>query len=409
MHILILNHNFRGHGTYWRALQFARQLHQRGHEISMFCVASDKRYRARRCHAERFTLFETPHWAPGLDPQEGWGPLDAAFRIAQSAKQRVDLAYSFSHKLNCTAPARAARLRSGCPWLSDWCDWWGGPEGLFHRWVIPSDSFGALPAPVRAWRRLFFKLEERREEQVRHSADLITVICSALAERARQLGTRPERVLHIPSGAPTDAIQPGDKREARRRLGLDEKSYVIGYMANVHLDEDLLLGAFAKLLEGFPEATLLVIGPEFDHPRRFLSEEAQRRSVRELGSVPFADLPTPLAASDVLLMPLSDCHYNHGRWPNKIGDYVAAGRPIVATDVGDAPALVGQHEIGWVGPPTPEGLALALAEAWDNRDSWDERGRRARHVAETTLSWSTLTDRLIDTVHERLGLNLRHV
>ena len=39
MHILLLNFTFRGFGDYWRALQFARQLHMRGHEITLMCGA----------------------------------------------------------------------------------------------------------------------------------------------------------------------------------------------------------------------------------------------------------------------------------------------------------------------------------------------------------------------------------
>jgi glycosyltransferase involved in cell wall biosynthesis len=409
MHILITNHNVRGQGTYWRALQFARQIHMRGHTVTMMCVASDKRFRARRSHHDGFTLYETPHWAPALDPQEGWGPLDVLFRMSHALARRVDLVYSFSHKPNCILPARVARIRSGCPWVSDWCDWWGGPEGLFRRWVIPSEAFQALPPRTRRWREHIFRREERREERVRHRADLVTLICHSLRDRARSLGLPEEKLLVIPSGAPTDAISPGDKGEARRALGLSQTAYVLSYMANMHLDEDLLLGAFARLLDVSPNAVLLVIGPPFDHPERHLTPERCEASLHTRGSIPFSEVPTALAASDVLLMPLSDCHYNRGRWPNKIGDYLAAGRPVIATDVGDAPDLLRRHGAGWISAPTAEALATEMAQAWDDRLRWGEMGERAREVAMTDLSWHRLTERLITAIHVRLGLDLSRV
>ncbi|NUP90303.1 MAG: glycosyltransferase family 4 protein [Candidatus Sumerlaeia bacterium] len=406
MRLLLLNHNTRGQGTYWRALQFARQFHMRGHEVTLMCVAADKRFRARRSSRDGFTLFETPHWAPGLDPQEGWGPLDVLFRTARGLARRVDLVFSFDHKPDAIIPAKAARLRSGCPWISDWCDWWGGPEGLFRRWVIPGEGFQALPARVRRWREWIFRRDERREERARLSADLMTVICQALADRAESLGTRRDRILLLPSGAPADAIQPGDKSSARAALDLPGGAFVLGYMANAHLDEDLLLGAFARLLDAAPETVLLVLGPPFDHPERHLTPRQRTRSVRALGPVPFPRIGSVLAAADVLLMPLSDCLYNRGRWPNKIGDYLAAGRPIVTTNVGDAPALVSRHGIGWVGSPTSESLARAIAQAWDDRAQWEDLGRQARRVAETELSWHALAEKLITAIHVRLGLDL---
>ncbi len=406
MHILLLNMTFRGNGEYFRALQFARQLHMRGHEVTLMCVARDKRYRARRAHVAGFTYFETPHWAPGLDAQEGWGPIDLVFRLGHAAIHRADLVFSFSHKPTTVIPAKFSRLLWGCPWVSDWCDLWGGPEGLLQNFVMKLDAHRNLPPHVRAWRRFIFGLDERRERRVRRSADLVTAICSWLSERALEFGIPEECVRVIPSGAPTDSIQPGDKVQARRSLGIKSGDFALGYMSNYHHDEDLLLGAFARLLEAFPRAVLLVIGPPFEHPERHLTPEQMERSVRCLGKVPYAEIATPMAASDVLLMPLSDTGFNWGRWPNKIGDYLAAGRPVVSTAVGDAPDLVRRHEIGWVGEASVSGLATAMAEAWDGRGQWQERGRLARQVAETELSWGAQTDRLIDAVRTVTGLDL---
>lgn len=406
MNILIFNHNTRGQGTHWRALQFARHLHMRGHTITLMCTAWDKKCRARRSDGPRFTMFETPHWAPGLDKQEGWGPLDVLFRVAHSVSGKVDLVYSFSHKPNCILPARIARFRHDCPWVSDWCDWWGGPEGLFQQFVFPSVGFKSLPKRVQMWRRFILRLDERRETRCRHSADMVTTICTALSDRAQQIGIAPQRIRVIPSGAPTDSITPMDKSKVRAELGLPADVPIFGYLANMHLDEDLLLDAFARVLTEHPKALLLVMGPPFDHPERFLTPEQIDRSIKCLGMVPFTHIPVPLAASDVLLMPLSDCHYNHGRWPNKIGDYLAAARPVLTTDVGDAPALVRDHEVGWVAEPTPEAMADTMAISIQSHAQWGDLGHRARQVAETTLSWTALTNQLSAGIRTLTGLDL---
>jgi glycosyltransferase involved in cell wall biosynthesis len=151
---------------------------------------------------------------------------------------------------------------------------------------------------------------------------------------------------------------------------------------------------------------MLVMGPPFDHPERLLTEEQIERSIRVLGTVPFEEIGTALAASDALIMPLSNCLYNWGRWPNKIGDYLAAGRPVVCTAVGDAPALVRRHGVGWVGEASEEGLAGAMAQAAEEKSRWREMSRAARRVAETDLSWERLTRDLAGAVLDRTGIQL---
>ena len=86
---------------------------------------------------------------------------------------------------------------------------------------------------------------------------------------------------------------------------------------------------------------------------------------------------------------------------------MACGTPAVTTDVGDAAGIVG--DTGWVVPPkSPEALAGAIAEAWDERSrpgaaGWEERRRRSRRRIEAGFTLETMAARYRAVWEEAVG------
>jgi glycosyltransferase involved in cell wall biosynthesis len=85
---------------------------------------------------------------------------------------------------------------------------------------------------------------------------------------------------------------------------------------------------------------------------------------------------------------MEDTIANRARWPNKLGDYVASGRPVVVSDVGEAGSFVRKHAVGEAVVPTAEGLAEGIIKLLKDRGRARETGKRARMVAEKELSWA---------------------
>jgi len=91
---------------------------------------------------------------------------------------------------------------------------------------------------------------------------------------------------------------------------------------------------------------------------------------------------------------LQDTVANRGRWPSKLNDYIAIGRPTVACPVGDIAFLFKQHKIGILAKNEPEAFANAVMELLGNPSARAEMGAKARTVAENILSWGMLTNEL---------------
>lgn len=141
---------------------------------------------------------------------------------------------------------------------------------------------------------------------------------------------------------------------AREALGLAEDSLVIGNVGRLHPDKDqaTLLDGFAKALPRLPENTLLAIagsGPL----ENSLKEQATRlgiaHRVRFLGQVP--NVRRLFSAFDLFV--LSSDHEPFGM---VLLEAMAASVPVIATDCGGAPEVVGDKELLF---PLKDATALA--------------------------------------------------
>jgi len=104
---------------------------------------------------------------------------------------------------------------------------------------------------------------------------------------------------------------------------------VAGFVGHLNARTDLaLLEAVADVM------SLLVVGPRaapFEPAR--VDQLLGRSNVQWVGPQPFEQLPAYLAAVDVGLVPYGPSEFNVGSFPLKTLEYLAAGVPVVATDL----------------------------------------------------------------------------
>jgi len=376
--LLFLNHNFRYNGTYYRAQPMAEQLAARGHTVTLLCVSRTRRWRAAWSTVNGVRVGELPGVAFGATA-EGYGPLDVLGRVAHTLAERYDLIHMFDHKPNATFAGFLGGRWRGARLVADWADWWSGPGAI-----------NATPARVPLIRRF----EAWWEPRSKLWADGVVVITLALQARAEALGCR--RVLYLPTGAALDRIRPLPQSEARRRLNLPPEARLIGFIGAGQGDLEIVFQA----LRALPEARLMIIGRE--QPR--VAELAQRCGVAarvwQTGFVPDDDVQVYLACADVMCLPMADTPANRGRLPNKLLDYMAAGRPTVASPVGDVRALLERHGGGVLAAPEAFGAALRDLLADPARRA--ALGAEARRAAETHFNWRNLIPQL-ESFYQRLA------
>jgi glycosyltransferase involved in cell wall biosynthesis len=198
-----------------------------------------------------------------------------------------------------------------------------------------------------------------------------------------------DRISVIHNGVDLDDIRPTRSREAvRAELGLPMSSLVFVMVANL-----IAYKGHCDLIEAFsaaglrPDSMLVLVGRD-QGIRTGLETLASERGVE--GRIIFLgarrDVADILAACDVGVL----ASHEEG-FSNAVIEYMAAGLPVVATDVGgNAEAILDGGII--VPPRTPSALAEALADLQDEPRR-RSMGARARQRAADEFSLSKCVDR----------------
>jgi glycosyltransferase involved in cell wall biosynthesis len=111
--------------------------------------------------------------------------------------------------------------------------------------------------------------------------------------------------------------------------------------------------------------------------------------------VPIASLGELLACGDVMLLPFPNLGLNLGRFPNRLGDYLAAGRPVVTNTTGDVGRLVVENGIGLAADPDPQSTSRAVLQVLSDPDLASQLGARGREFAERKMAWPILASEVM--------------
>ncbi len=389
MRILFLNHNLAWRGTFFRAYHLARELVARGHEVDLWTVSKRVSLAGETRVSEGVRIWITPRWWKVGRHDGGYAPLDILVRSARIQLGKWDLIHAFDHRPNVSAPWYLKKLLGQSVFCADWCDWWTAGGITTNR------------------RRFAFidRCERRLEEGSKRAAQFVTVISNILYERACEVGIEPGRLLLLPSGADIRGISCLDEVECRDMVGLRPHDPTLCFVGYSLWDIELISKAFALVQKAIPSCQLLVIGGGVEAPALDSLRKGFRigYDVYLPGEIPYRLLPRFLGAATVHLLPLDNSLANRARLPNKLGDYLASGRPIVACDIGDTGRVIAEHEVGCVSNVSAESFADAILELLNA--SSQERlaiGKRARALAEGPYAWSCMADRLEQAYTEAL-------
>lgn len=388
MRILLLTHNAAGiGGSYQRAWGLGRAMAARGHEVCLMASRARLGVRPRAMVEDDVRIWQAADVFPFRIRHAGLSPLDVIGRLTEAARCPVDVVHSFDHRPACSLVAWRARRRGGALWVADRADRWGFQGIAGQRRAIPRLTLG--------W------FDEVLERSLYRHADGVTAASRELGEEVISGGLARDRVAWTPPGANPDLVRPMAKEEARRRYGIPAQAFAVGHIGFAGYDEDLLAESFARLAARQPSAILVTSGRPGEVFRKTLRAYGVHDRWRDLGVVPYRDLGAVLACCDVLLLPYRDRPVNRGRFPNKLADYLASGRPVVANPTGDVADLVRQEGFGLLAEEAPEAMAAAASQLFEKPELREEMGRKGRALAEGRLGWPSLAAAV-----ERLYLSL---
>lgn len=224
----------------------------------------------------------------------------------------------------------------------------------------------------------------------RSVAMIVTTHTGARAYEAR--GVPSERILVAPNGVDVNRFAVAESKESiRSSLGLPNNKTIVAYSG--HLYKEKGSRELLECAKYLGRVLFLIIGgePEDIDRCRSLAQKLSLFNVTFVGYIPQSSLPKYLLASDILLMPQLVFPWS----AIKIFDYLAAGRPIVATDFETVREILQDRSNAVLVPPG-SGEALASGIRWllDNPETARKLGEQAGRDA-IHYSWENRAARIV--------------
>jgi len=254
-----------------------------------------------------------------------------------------------------------------------------------------------------AWRGLELRaLAGRLESLVLDSADRCVAVSGEL--RSQVLEAAPSaRVAVVENGAETSYFRTlPDQSTARRQLGLPRNARLIVFVGALRRWHgiDVAVASLSRLPH---DVHLAVVG---DGPERVTLEAAAAAAgvadrTHWLGHRPHKEIAVALAAGDVAVAPYPNLE-QFAFSPLKLFEYLAAGIPVVASDIGQVRIVLSDGELGrLVHPGDDRALAEGVLEAFLPEARL--RAERARDHALRAHSWDARAERIERELSEAIA------
>ena len=173
---------------------------------------------------------------------------------------------------------------------------------------------------------------------------------AAAQEAIRTERLRPDRVSVIANGLDLNRfslVSDRDRLAARQRWSIPETALVVGSVANLRPIKNLafLVDAAARLIGRYPDLYFVVLGEGAERPR--LEARIRERGIEDRFRLPglSSNVPAEVQAFDVGVL-CSDSESS----PNSLIEYLACGRPAVASAVGGAAEILNGQDAGFLYP-----------------------------------------------------------
>jgi glycosyltransferase involved in cell wall biosynthesis len=261
-------------------------------------------------------------------------------------------------------------------------------------WPLFAVGVGVLKNPI------LIGASEWLERTLYHRAEAVLINSPGFFDHVRSRGAR--RVELIPNGSDPAMFDPRKDGAAFRSEHRLTGKFVVLYAGAHGISNDLevVLDSAALISEARIQIVLLGDGKE----KRNLQDRAKELGLTNLiflPPIPKSMIPEALAAADACLAILKPLPEYKTTYPNKVFDYMAAGRPVILAIDGVIRGVIDDAGCGIFVEP---GDQASLAKAIDQLAVDPARGRKmglaGREYLENHFSRAKIGKRLIQFLEE---------
>jgi len=242
-------------------------------------------------------------------------------------------------------------------------------------------------------------------------ADAVIVVSRELKAYYTKWGIHPDKITVVPNGADENRFHP-DLSGAPVRIRYHmENRIVIGFIGSFHYwhGVDNLVNFIKQTLKAYSQTIFFLVGhgPMKEGLENQLKEEVFAGRVVFSGYISHSEIPCYLAAMDVLLAPypkLAFFYYS----PIKIYEYLAAGKAVLTSRVGQIKEIIQDNENGMLFEANNfDEMKVKCFQLIENKTLRAKLGKQARKFIEKQGTWHHSAEIISRLLHDITDSNAR--
>lgn len=388
MKILVSHFGIFEKGGWGRTFSLAAGLAEIGYDITLLTNSQSYSLLRKKKFIRGVKVIIFPDLVPTKFTSKGFGIFSLILRFIYVMFRRFDIVHSDSgHRPLSGWPCLWNRFLYNSKYIAEWWDFFG--EG------------GQLEFKPAFFKKYFGKFETWSEMYDKRKADGIIVLSKYMEKRANKVGISSNKIKIIHGGADITNISSLSWKTHKSSYGLRGEKLTFGYIGMS--DGDIAdLDPFLKAISKYKNKVTLVTFGKMIH-KEYIDKYDLYDCMLEMGWVDYSKDSEKLSVVDIFILIKQFNNINFTGWPNKLGDYLACGRPVLITPYGDVTDFVNKYNNAFIVVDRDQKkIEENIEEIIAGKLNLKRMGDYARSIAESKISWQIKANELSTFYNEVL-------
>lgn len=381
--ILIAHYGMKDKAGFSRNFSIAKGLAKIKHDVVLFTTQSNGfKFPYEVEIRDNVRIISFPDIVPQSFRRGGFGFFSTILKAFYVIFHKFDIVQSDTgHRPASGLPCVLNRFFRKSKYISEWWDYYGISNESIKRSFI--------------YRNTVQKYDGFFEVRNKVHADGVVSLSEFNFHRGLKAGVKESNIAIIHGGADIDDIEYIKSTKYRDFYGLPEKSLTF-CLIGINESELEGLKPFINIIHEFGDETAInwfSIGEKLSREQK--SKFGIKSNYYEFGWIDYKKDSKLLGCADIFLLLKSDTIENKAGWPNKTGDYLAAGRPILVNRTVNIKKYIDDFPDAFIEVELNESsIRNKIKHILQNRQEISKRNDYCRQTAEKYLSWDAKVSEL---------------
>ena len=361
-----------------RSYQIAKELSILGHDIVLItCQNKDFLFPYYKEKRDGVNLVSFPDIVPNEMKRTGFGLLSIFLKVLYVLSNKFDIVQSDAgHRPNSGIPCLLNKYIRKSIYISEWWDNFGKEGQYKTRPLFQKITIGIYD--------LLFEIFEKR------FADGIICLSHYTKKRALAARLKKDKIIIVNGGCDVRNIKYYPDTMKKEKFKIPKDSLTFGFIGINKIEKEDLLDffcAFSQLTE--LKINILTTGIYLNTD--FKEQYNLNKRIYEFGWLDYRNFAEVISCVDVFLLIQEENKQNLSRWPNKLGDYWATGRPVLTNLWGENTYYKDIDYLFLYVKKDVNEINKMIVKLYNNRNSIHLNNNKIRLFGENMLSWEQQT------------------